>query len=360
MRRLPRFQNTAVLAWARDEGPETLSTALLEQTLAPLFKRASVPEGIVEKMTGIASRNLYELSSPPSRGAVRAAERLFAESGFARSRADLLYSTSVGRDYLEPSTASIIHSALGLSPRAQSLDLGSACLGFIDGLALSALQTDSGWLDYALVTAGENARPVLENTVSKLLAPGVTVSEFFRHFATLTLGSGGAAMLTGPADLYPALPRLKALASLTDPLSNDLCRGTFSSMETDAARLLAKGVELAAAVFKEGSRSFGWTPETFDLIISHQVSEVNTRRFAEALGLPWERILKTYPDYGNMGPAAIPFSFDLAWEEGLIRPGSRIAFMGIGSGLCCAMLELEIPEAFAGPVSFKSRGEAPC
>jgi 3-oxoacyl-[acyl-carrier-protein] synthase-3 len=353
MRSLPRFQNSAILAWARDEGPEVLPTRDLEGALLPLLKRASIPAGTIERMTGIASRGLYPADSPPSHGAVMAGERLFGASGFDRADVDLLYSTSVGRDFLEPSTASIVHTALGIGPDATSMDLGSACLGFIDGLALAALQVDLGLLDHALVVAGENARPVLENTVRKLLAPDQGVSDFFRHFATLTLGSGGAAMLVGRADLYPTAPRLKALASLTDPLSNDLCRGDFQSMETDAARLLAKGVELAAKTFDRGVLAFGWTPLSFDLIISHQVSEVNTRRFCEALALPWERLLKTYPDYGNMGPVAIPFSFDLAHEAGLVQPGSRVALMGIGSGLACAMLEIEIPPGYSGPVDFR-------
>jgi 3-oxoacyl-[acyl-carrier-protein] synthase-3 len=279
------------------------------------------------------------------------------ESGFGPERADLLYSTSVGRDCLEPSTASIIHAALGLGPRCSSLDLGSACLGFMDGLALASLQVDLGVADHPIITAGENARPVLENTVGRLLAaPGASVSEFFRHFATLTLGSGGAAMLLGAADRHPGSPRIKSYVSLADPLSNSLCRGSFSGMETDAAKLLEKGVELAAATFAEGRAAFGWEPDSFDLIVCHQVSGVNTRRFAAALGLDWERVLKTYPDYGNMGPVAIPFTFDLAWEEGLIRPGMRVALMGIGSGLCCGMMEAEIPASFKGPAGEFDRG----
>jgi 3-oxoacyl-[acyl-carrier-protein] synthase-3 len=352
MRKPPSFKNSAILAWARDEGPDSLASAALEGALAPLLQRASIPFGTLERMTGIGSRDLYPQGSPPSRGAILAAERLLAQSGFDRARVDLLYSTSVGRDFLEPSTASIIHSALGLPPSSTSLDLGSACLGFIDGLALAALQVEAGWLDHALVVAGENARRVLESTVAKLLAPGVTVQGFFRNFATLTLGSGGAAMLLGRADLHPGAPRLLSLSALSDPLSNDLCRGDFEGMETDSARLLEKGVALAAATFLQGGAAFGWDPGYFDLVISHQVSEVNTRRFAEAIGLPWDRVLKTYHQYGNMGPVAIPFSFDLAHDLGLLAPGSRVALVGIGSGLACAIMELWIPPGFAGPATF--------
>ncbi|MDR1657566.1 MAG: 3-oxoacyl-ACP synthase III [Deltaproteobacteria bacterium] len=344
MRVEPRFKNTALVAWARDEGFDRLSSDSLEEALGPLLERLRLPKGFIASMTGILARPLYPADFPPSQGAIRASKKLF--DSFDPHQIDLLYSTSVGRDYLEPSTASIIQAALGLGPMVKSLDLGSACLGFIDGLELAALKIEAGLAQYALVTAGENSRPLLENTLTGLLEPGVTVREFFKNFASLTLGSGGAAMIVGPADLHPQAPKLISMVSLSDAANNHLCRGDFSGMQTDSAALLEAGVALAQATFTKGASNFGWTKDTFDLIVCHQVSEANTRRFSQVLELDWDRLIKTYPHYGNMGPVAVPFTFDLAWERGLIRPGHRVGLMGIGSGLCCAMMEVLIPGPF--------------
>jgi 3-oxoacyl-[acyl-carrier-protein] synthase-3 len=293
-------------------------------------------------MTGIKSRFLYQADSPPSEGAVRAARRLFA-AGFDPNLINRLYSTSVGRDFLEPSTASVIQSRLGLGSGVKSLDLGSACLGFMDGLELAAMQIDSGYCQYALVVAGENNRVLLENTISRLLEPDLTVKEFFQNFATLTLGSGGAAMIVGPAELHPGSPLIKNMVSRSDATSNHLCRGDWSGMVTDSTALLQAGVSLALETYKEGEKYFGWQQNSFDLIISHQVSEVNTQKFCQALNLSWDKLVKTYPQYGNMGPVAVPFAFDLAYEKGLITGGTNLALVGIGSGLCCALMEIYIP-----------------
>ncbi|MDR1166303.1 MAG: 3-oxoacyl-ACP synthase III [Deltaproteobacteria bacterium] len=338
-----RFNRTAILAHARDEGPETLTSEALEGALAPTLERLRLPTGLLGRMTGVLSRSLYPPDSPPSRGALSASQKLFRRDPRLPSEIDLLYSTSVGRDFLEPSTASILSGQLGLSPQSSSLDLGSACLGFMDGMRLAALHLESSLIDYALVVAGENSRPILENTLETLLAPDLGRAEFFRNFATLTLGSGGAAALLGDARHNPQAPRLKAQVSLADPQSSDLCRGDYRGMETDSALLLQRGVELARQTFALGREAFGWTPAYFDLYVCHQVSEANTRKLAEILKLPWERIYKTYPLYGNMGPVAIPFALDLAAEKGLIKPHSRLALMGIGSGLNCAIMEVEIP-----------------
>ena len=36
--------------------------------------------------------------------------------------------------------------------------------------------------------------------------------------------------------------------------------------------------------------------------------------------------------YGNTSSASIPIALDEAWEEGLIKPGSRVLICALGSG----------------------------
>ncbi|MBW2623344.1 MAG: 3-oxoacyl-ACP synthase III, partial [Deltaproteobacteria bacterium] len=42
----------------------------------------------------------------------------------------------------------------------------------------------------------------------------------------------------------------------------------------------------------------------------------------------------------NVGPAAIPITLSKVLEKGRIDKGDRVALMGIGSGLNCAMMEV--------------------
>ncbi len=335
----PRYEQVAVVGLTRDEAPEEMTSAGIETRLEPVMSRLKLPRGLLASLTGIERRRLYPADVPPSLAASRAAERLFA-GGFDRRRVDLLYSTSVGRDHLEPSTASIVQHRLGLPGHVRSLDIGSACLGFIDGLELAALAIETGLSEHALVVAGENSRPVLEATLAQLLAPGVDRALFFRHFATLTLGSGGAAMILGRRRDYPEAPRLVGSVSRSDAQSNHLCRGDQNGMETDSTALMTAGVALAAETFDLGRQAFGWSPHAFDRYICHQVSAANTKKLCQTLALDESRLVRTFPDYGNIGPVAVPFTLDLARERGLIPPGGRLALMGIGSGLRCSVMEV--------------------
>ena len=59
------------------------------------------------------------------------------------------------------------------------------------------------------------------------------------------------------------------------------------------------------------------------------------------LGIPLEKDFSTFPYLGNMGTVSLPLTAALAEERGFLRPGDRVGFLGIGSGLNCMMLGLD-------------------
>jgi 3-oxoacyl-[acyl-carrier-protein] synthase-3 len=59
------------------------------------------------------------------------------------------------------------------------------------------------------------------------------------------------------------------------------------------------------------------------------------------LGLPLERDYATGEWLGNTGSAALPSALSLGIEAGFVPPGSRVALLGIGSGVNCLMMAVE-------------------
>ena len=82
----------------------------------------------------------------------------------------------------------------------------------------------------------------------------------------------------------------------------------------------------------------GWDWETCDRYVMHQVSAVHTRKLCDLLGVDMDLVPLTYPGFGNMGPAAVPYTLSTVADE--IADGERVLLMGIGSGLNCAAAEL--------------------
>jgi 3-oxoacyl-[acyl-carrier-protein] synthase-3 len=58
----------------------------------------------------------------------------------------------------------------------------------------------------------------------------------------------------------------------------------------------------------------------------------------DRLGINSAKVPLTFPQYGNVGPAAIPIT--LAKVQDQIKPGERVLCMGIGSGLNTSLTEI--------------------
>jgi 3-oxoacyl-[acyl-carrier-protein] synthase-3 len=229
-----------------------------------------------------------------------------------------------------------VHSALGLPTSCLNFDLANACLGFLNGIHLAATMIDAGQLDYALIVDGEGSRHTQQVTLDRLCGPDVTRDDVLEQFATLTLGSGAAAMVLGRLDAHPEGHRVVGGVMRAATQHHELCIGDLESMTTDAKGLLDAGMELSLDTWAEARSEFDWSD--MDRYVVHQVSKVHTAATCRTLGLDPDRVPLTFPDRGNMGPASIPFT--LATQVDTLNAGDRVLLMGAGSGLNACCLEL--------------------
>lgn len=97
---------------------------------------------------------------------------------------------------------------------------------------------------------------------------------------------------------------------------------------------------LASRTFDAAKDTLDWKPGELDELVVHQVSKVHTGALIDRLGIDPDRLLTIFGEHGNMGPASIPVTLSKLNELGRLRNGARVALMGIGSGLNCAMAEV--------------------
>lgn len=334
-----RFENVAIHSVALVDATQRISSTELEARLEPTLKRLRIPKGLLEGLTGIKARRVWEPQVLPSDAAALAGARALAEAGVDPSRLGILISTSVCRDYVEPSTACLVHGKLGLGPGCLNFDVGNACLGFLNGMDIVGNMIERGQIELGLVVDGENSRFVVDKTIERLAQDDADQSAFWANFATLTLGSAGVAMVLGRADSGVGHRYLGGV-TVAATEHRDLCRGQVDHMETNSADLLTCGLELAERTWARAHAELGWRPEALDEFVVHQVSKPHTDKLRARLGIDEARLLATYPEYGNVGPAGIPLVLAKAAELGRLRPGARVALLGIGSGLNCSMAEV--------------------
>jgi 3-oxoacyl-[acyl-carrier-protein] synthase III len=334
------FDNVSILGLAHVDAPHIITSASLEERLAPAMERLGLRPNIIQGLTGIKERRFWDPGIQPSEVASLAGSRALESAGIDRAKIGVLISTSVCKDYIEPSVASLVHGNLRLGSHCTNFDISNACLAFLTGMEVAGNMIDRGQIDYALVVDGEGSRYIVDKTIERLLRPESNEKTFRANFATLTLGSGAGAMVLGRSDLAPEGHRLVGGVSVAATEHNRLCLGQLDEMLTDASKLLVVGIELAARTYAKAKEELVWKDKRLDELVLHQVSNNHTMKLSEALDLDTSKIFAIYPEFGNIGPAAIPIALSKSLEAGRISKGDRVALMGIGSGLNCAMMEV--------------------
>lgn len=334
------FKNVSIAGLAHIDAPHTLTSKEINERLQPTLDRLGIRTDVLGDIAGIHARRLWDADMLASDAATLAARKALEDAGIGADRIGLLVNTSVSRDYLEPSTASIVSGNLGVGDECMTFDVANACLAFINGMDIAARMLERGEIDYALIVDGETANLVYEKTLERMALPGVTADDFRNEMAALTLGCGAAAMVMARTELVPDAPRYRGGVTRSATEWNQLCRGNLDRMVTDTRMLLIEGIKLAQKTFVAAREALGWAVDELDQFVIHQVSQPHTAAFIKNFGIDPKKVMTIFGEHGNIGPASVPIVLSKLKELGRLKKGDRIALLGIGSGLNCSMAEV--------------------
>src|SRR5699024_5396381 len=128
--------------------------------------------------------------------------------------------------------------------------------------------------------------------------------DFNNQFASLTLGSGAAAAVIGPADEHPEGPRHKLTQARAGTEHHELCVGNMEDMRTDSAGRLESGSGLILDTWK-GANDAGLDVESVGHVVPHLVFTIYTRDFSQITGVEMERILVCSLDWVYLASEAV-------------------------------------------------------
>ena len=332
-----RHQHSGILSLAAVEAPRIVTSDWIDEQLTETYQRNGLRPGLLAGLAGIEERRWWDDDVSFTDAAAMAGRAAIEKAGIDPSKIGILISTSVCKENLEPSVACAVHHQLGLSTSCLNFDIANACLGFINAMHLAATMLDAGTVEYALIVDGEGSRYTQQTTLERLRNPNSTAGDVFAEFASLTLGSGAAAMVMARKNRHGDVHRLIGGVGRAGTEHNALCIGNLDRMTTDTHGLLVAGLDLAADAWEASKTDFDWT-DGLDWYIFHQVSKVHTTMLCDRLAIDSSKVPLTFPKYGNVGPAAVPIT--LASVQDQIQPGQRVLCMGIGSGLNTSFSEI--------------------
>jgi 3-oxoacyl-[acyl-carrier-protein] synthase-3 len=368
-----RYSRVYLEAIGYELAPVVISTDELEARLEPLYQALRLPMGQLEALTGISERRWWPKDYSVSQGATVAALKALAASNVKASEIDVLIYAGVCREQLEPATACHVAAQLGVSSDATVFDVSNACLGVLNGIVDIANRIELGQCKAGLVVSCETAREINEVVIDQMVQ-SKSMDVFKQAVATLTGGSGAVAVLVVDEELSSAKRRqLLGGATKNAPQFHNLCRWGWQSvtstadrllqteaggllktafdrgmrhvvtpfMATDAGSVLKYGVDLGSKTWLAFLARLGWRVDHLDKVICHQVGTLHRDTILKSLGIPAHKDFSTFEYLGNIGTVSLPLTAALAEERDFLRPGDRVGFMGIGSGLNCMMLGLK-------------------
>ena len=358
-----RFKHVCIEALGHALPSHVVTSLELERRLKLCYDRLGFSEGRIELMSGIRERRFFDPGTRPSAVAASAAEAALLPIDFDRSRIGCLVHSSVCRDFMEPATASVVHAKLGLSRKCTLFDLSDACLGFANAMIVVATLIEQGSIEAGLVVAGEDGGPLVEATIKRLNEdPSINRKNSKLSFASLTIGSAGAAMILTHEKISKSGHRLLGGVMRAATEHNHLCHGGQNErgdvlMETDSEALMQEGVKLAAQTWRDTRDLLGWSNSSVQRVFTHQVGVAHRKLVFSTLELDPALDFPTVEFLGNTGSAALPVGLSLecaglpALSENdkaaasrrtpKLKTGDNIALLGIGSGLVCANLGIQ-------------------
>ncbi|MDR1479855.1 MAG: 3-oxoacyl-ACP synthase III [Planctomycetaceae bacterium] len=329
--------------------PEEVVTSLeLESRLFPLYSRLGLSEGRLELLTGISERRVWSAGVSPGQQSAITARKLIEVSGVDPEVIGALVHGSVCRDYLEPATACGVHCQLGLPELGYVYDISNACLGILSGMIQVANMIELGQIRAGIVVGTESSRSLMEATVKHLNSDlTLTRKSIKSAFASLTIGSGSAAVLLVHEDISRTGNKLRGGVIRARTKFCDLCRSKTDQsggdlmnplMDTDSEVLMHEGVAVASDAFEDFLREMDWKREDIGRVFCHQVGKTHQQLLLEKLRLPNELNFSTLEYLGNTGSVALPTATAIGLESDVVEAGSKIALLGIGSGINSIML----------------------
>jgi len=281
---------------------------------AEITAAIGVDDDWIVRRTGIRERRYADAGASVVALAVAAGRAALADAALEAAEIDLVLVATCSPDSLMPNAAPQVAHELGAA-RAGSFDVGSACTGFIAGLAAARGMLMTGAARHALVIGAEimsrNVDPNDRNTAA-IFGDGagaiVASARGAGELGPIVLGSDGA-----HAQLIVSDPRTQILSM-------------------DGHETFKQAVRRMSEVSLAACEAAGVALGELDLYIYHQANTRILASLSERLALDPAKVVDCIATIGNTSGASVPLALEAARRDGRLKPGTRMLLAAAGSG----------------------------
>ncbi|MBL7473710.1 3-oxoacyl-ACP synthase III family protein [Robertkochia sediminum] len=263
-----------------------------------------------------------------------AARQCLDRAGMSADSLDLIIIATDTPEYVSPSTAAILQDRLKAT-KAGTFDLNSACAGFVTAMETASHFIRSGSVKNALVIGAYAMSKYLNKTDKKTV--------------TLFADGAGAVLLTATDDMKTGFQtgKLQTRGEYADwmgiysggtqqPVNCNRIQNNDHQLKFVKKFPPELNPTMWSNLAKDLASEMNIGMEEVDQFLITQININAIRATLDILGVPEDKAQTVMHEYGYTGSACIPIAFHEAWENGKIKEGDTLFFIGSGGGLAFA------------------------
>ena len=317
-----------------------------------LARQIDTTDEWIRERTGIRERRIAGQEETTASLATDAALKALEVANLQPEDLDLIIVSTSSPEYVFPATACLVQDRIGAS-KAGAFDLMAACTGFIYALNIGAHTIKCGAAKNVLVIGAE------------------TLSRFtnWKDRGTCILFGDGAGAFVLQAGDEPGGVLSSVLRSDGSgenllfvpaggsfmPASEETVKEEKHYIQMNGREVFRFATKVMVQATREAVESAQLKLEDIDLIIPHQANRRIIEAAARGLDMPLDRFIINVEHYGNTSTASIPIATCEAIEQGRLKTGDQLVFVGFGAGLTWGASVVQ----WSGPILPKPRIHRP-
>ncbi len=322
--------------------------------LARLFSGWS-EEKIIRKL-GIERRPISAPTETSVDMAIKAAEKLLDNGSCEPEDIDFIILCTQSPDYFLPSSACLVHEALGLPKACGALDINLGCSGYVYGLSLCKGLIETGMAKHILFITSETytkfinpldraSRPLFSDGAAATLLTAVPAKPKppIGQFVFGTDGSGADLLIVPVGGLRN--PKT-AETSIEKPDGKGSVRSQ-EQLKMHGPGIFSFAIDRIPHTVEELLAKNGKTRADIGCYVFHQANKYMLDTLCDLCDLDSSRFFNNILERGNTVSSSIPIAMIDAWNCGMLKPDQWAMLVGFGVGLSWGGVLVRLPADFS-------------
>lgn len=288
---------------------------------------------------GIEERRVSSPNEFSSTLAIGALTNLFKLGALLPEQVDYLILVTQSPDYFLPTTATLVHHAIGLREDCGAIDMNLGCSGYVAALGFAKGMIESGQASNIVLATSDTYTKFInpsDRTVRTIFGDGATATWISDKGSPNSVGNvlvgndgSGAGHLVVPTGGLRSGDDINPKSAVSE-------RGLEASgfdLFMDGREIFNFTLRISEGFLKRLLDRSGLKIGDVDHFIFHQANAFMLNHLREKLGLPEEKVPILMSDFGNTVSGTIPMVLDKMIDSGKIIPGQKLVLFGFGVGL---------------------------